>query len=181
MADGQALMWAAEGPAPSALEVRPLPARARQVLAALGASPRLVVHLRLVHDVACHLLERLERDWPALTVNAEVVRLGAALHDIGKTRHPEELVAPGSAHETVGAALLAMHGIPDRIARIANTHGSWDRPDATIEDLLVSLADRCGRAAGNRSSRTCSSMAWRRRLRRRAGRRSPGSTSSFRI
>ncbi|MFJ7210305.1 hypothetical protein [Amycolatopsis sp. NPDC098790] len=41
-----------------------------------------------------------------------------------------------------GHALLRSHGVPERLARFAGTHGSWSAPDATAEDLLVSLADK---------------------------------------
>jgi hypothetical protein len=52
------------------------------------------------------------------------------------------LSGPGSLHEAAGYALLLEQGVEEASARFARTHGSWDAPDATLEDLLVSLADK---------------------------------------
>jgi HD superfamily phosphodiesterase len=67
-----------------------------------GASPRLAAHLRAVYDVACQMIERLHARWPELDFDADAVRFGAATHDIGKAKHPDELSGPGSAHEPDG-------------------------------------------------------------------------------
>lgn len=67
---------------------------------------------------------------------------GAATHDIGKSLHPGELSGPGSTHETAGRDLLLRHGIDDALARFAATHASWTDTNITLEDLLVSLADK---------------------------------------
>ncbi|MEV4149134.1 HD domain-containing protein [Amycolatopsis sp. NPDC049691] len=117
----------------------PLPPRARELLETLDAPPRLGAHLRVVHDVAVALTA-----WAAdrVAFDAGAVLFGAATHDIGKVRHPEELSGPGSAHGPAGYALLLSHGVPEGLARFAGTHGSWSAPDATVEDLLVSLADK---------------------------------------
>jgi hypothetical protein len=104
----------------------PLPPRARELLESLGAPPRLGAHLRLVHDVAVTLT-----GW-----------VRAATHDIGKILHPAELSGPGSLHEAAGYSLLLSQGIEEASARFARTHGSWDAADVTLEDLLVSLADK---------------------------------------
>lgn len=117
----------------------PLPSRARELLETLGAPPRLAAHLRVVHDVAVALT-----GWAADRVpfDAEAVLFGAATHDVGKVLHPAELSGPGSAHEPAGHALLLAHGVPERLARFAGTHGSWTAAAVTVEDLLVSLADK---------------------------------------
>ncbi|MFG1642271.1 HD domain-containing protein [Amycolatopsis sp. NPDC049252] len=121
----------------------PLPPRARALLESLGAPPRLAAHLRAVHDVAVTLTgwagSRAEFDRPA-------VLFGAATHDIGKIRHPEELSGPGSAHERAGYELLLSQGVEEASARFARTHGSWGADDVTLEDLLVSLADKVWKA-----------------------------------
>jgi hypothetical protein len=124
------------------LPLRELPLEAARLLEVLQAPPRLAAHLRLVHDVAAALtgqLERLHRDLP---FDRTAVLFGAATHDIGKTVHPVELTGPGSAHEPAGRALLLAHDVPDRLARFAGTHGTWTAPDRTIDDLLVTLADK---------------------------------------
>jgi putative nucleotidyltransferase with HDIG domain len=116
----------------------PLPDGVADLLRGLAAPPRLVAHLIVVHDVACVLTEALGG---AVAFDAEAVRYGAATHDIGKVRHPEELSKPGKRHEATGHAMLLDLGVPERLARFAGSHGSWTSPDATVEDLLVSVAD----------------------------------------
>ncbi|MET8702634.1 HD domain-containing protein [Kitasatospora sp. NPDC004723] len=118
----------------------PLPEAAAVLLAAVDAPPRLTAHLGLVHEVAGTIL-----DWCAgygVPVDREAVLFGAATHDIGKAVHREELSVPGSLHERAGYELLLAHGVPQRLARFAGTHGGWGEPGTTVEDLLVSLADK---------------------------------------
>ena len=82
------------------------------------------------------------RGFPALRCDREAVLFGAASHDIGKVVHPQELSGPGHAHELAGYELLRRHGVDERLARFARTHADWTAPEATVEDLLVSLADK---------------------------------------
>lgn len=126
----------------SAPVLRPLPEEVAALLAEVGAPPRLVAHLRAVHDVAARLLDRVGRHDPAPPVDRWAVLFGAATHDIGKTLHPDELSGPGSRHEEAGRDLLLAHGVSPGLARFAATHASWGSPDAGLEDLLVSLADK---------------------------------------
>jgi hypothetical protein len=121
----------------------PLPAEAVVLVEAAGAPPRLLAHLRLVHDVAARI-----STWTGdrLPFDSDAVLFGAATHDIGKVVHPEELEAPGTRHEAAGRELLLRQGVdPDR-ARFAGTHGSWTAPGIRTEDLLVSLADKIWKA-----------------------------------
>ncbi|MEV8095806.1 HD domain-containing protein [Kitasatospora sp. NPDC085879] len=122
--------------------LRPLPAEAAELLAALGAPPRLVAHLRAVHEVAGQLVDWLAARCPGLELDREAVLFGAATHDIGKVRHPAELSGPGSEHEAAGQELLLAHGVSERLARFAAGHADWEAPGTRIEDLLVSLADK---------------------------------------
>jgi putative nucleotidyltransferase with HDIG domain len=101
------------------LQLEPLPSDVDKLLQQLGAPPRLVAHLTLVHDVSCLLAAQLDATWPALSYDRTAVQLGAALHDIGKTVHPEELIQPGHAHEAAGEALLREHGFSAALARFA--------------------------------------------------------------
>ena len=79
---------------------------------------------------------------PALGYDRTAVRMGAAIHDIGKTVHPEELTQPGHAHELVGEALLRTQDYPDALARFARMHHQWaEDPAPQPEDLLVAIAD----------------------------------------
>jgi hypothetical protein len=106
-----------------------------------GASPRLVAHLTLVHDVALRLVNSIVRRWHP-TLDAELVSFGAASHDIGKAVCVDELSEPGSRHESVGRDLMLDAGISPSRARFGKTHATWDADEMTLEDLLVSLADQ---------------------------------------
>lgn len=125
--------------------LRPLPSTAETLLEELQAPPRLVAHLRAVHDVACQLADWVRRHHPEVELDREAVLVGAAVHDIGKVRHPDELSGPGSAHEPAGYELLRDRGVEERLARFARTHASWTA-DIALEDLLVSLADKVWKA-----------------------------------
>ena len=48
------------------------------------------------------LVEGLHRTFPSLAFDADAVLFGAAVHDFGKVRHPNELTGPGSRHEQDG-------------------------------------------------------------------------------
>jgi hypothetical protein len=93
----------------------------------------LVAHLILVHDVAAQLIDVIQGQWTSLAIDSPAVLLGAALHDIGKVLHADELTGPGQQHEQDGPRLLVDWGIAPQLARFAQNHGSW-RP-ATDLDL----------------------------------------------
>ncbi|MFD8598056.1 HD domain-containing protein [Kitasatospora sp. NPDC059646] len=124
-----------------ALRLCPLPDEVTLLLRELAAPPRLVAHLRLVHDTAARLTDGVAAYCPALEFDRAAVLFGAATHDIGKTVHRAELSGPGSAHEPAGRELLLAAGVAPRLARFAAGHGSWG-PGTGVEDLLVSLADK---------------------------------------
>nr|WP_237418257.1 HD domain-containing protein [Actinomadura rayongensis] len=109
---------------------------------AVNSPPRLAAHLRLVHDAARRIADWLQQRHPRLSFDRRAVLFGAATHDIGKALHPAELSGPGSTHEPAGRDLLLQHGFDSDLARFAATHASWDQPGITLEDLLVSLADK---------------------------------------
>ena len=122
--------------------LRPLPVSATELLLRLDCPPRLAIHLRIVHHVATEVADWMHENYPTLTFDREAVLFGAATHDIGKTVHVSELTVPGKAHEEAGPALLAGLGVRADLARFAGTHSSWSAPGITIEDLMVSLADK---------------------------------------
>ncbi|MEV4426407.1 HD domain-containing protein [Streptomyces sp. R-07] len=122
--------------------LHPLPQAVADLLRTLDAPPRLAAHLRAVHDVARRLVTWAEDRYPGLAVDREAVLFGAATHDIGKVVHPTELSGPGSLHEQAGEELLTAHGFAPELARFAATHATWTNPGATLEDLLVSTADK---------------------------------------
>ncbi|MEV6924257.1 HD domain-containing protein [Dactylosporangium sp. NPDC051485] len=120
--------------------LRPLPDVVAVLLRDVDAPPRLGAHLRAVHDVAVEIV-----DGPVLAgvgVDREAVLFGAATHDIGKVRFPGELTGPGAQHEPAGEQLLVRLGVEGRLARFAALHGRWDRDGVTLEELLVTLADK---------------------------------------
>ena len=131
---------------PHSSTLRPLPADVGELLVAVRAPARLAAHLRAVHDVAWQLTEQLEAGFPTLVFDREAVLYGAATHDIGKVEHRNELTGPGHQHEPAGYRLLVAYGVPARLARFARTHASWTGPDTTIDDHLVSLADKIWKA-----------------------------------
>lgn len=124
--------------------MRDLPHEARRLLTTLNAPPRLVAHLTLVHDAASEILEHLQGRWPDFSVDRDAVLFGAATNDIGKVRHPDELVQDGRLHEQDGPALLQRLGVTAERSRFARTHGTrMNEPSVTAEDLIVALADEC--------------------------------------
>ena len=131
----------------SCLKFRELPELAVQLCAKAGAPPRLVTHLMIVHDVAASICKSFDSQFPNLAYHGDTVRMGAALHDIGKAFHPEELSGSGNLHETTGERFLLAAGAPIPVARIARTHGQWrEGAQPHLEDLLVALADKAWRA-----------------------------------
>lgn len=122
--------------------LRPLPDAVAGLLRELSAPPRLAAHLRLVHDVAYELADGLGEFFPALAFDREAVLFGAATHDIGKVVHTAELTGPGSAHEPAGRELLLAHGFTPARARFAATHASWSAAGVSVEEVLVSVADK---------------------------------------
>ncbi|MFQ3556981.1 HD domain-containing protein [Streptomyces gramineus] len=127
---------------PGEPRLRPLPSAVSELLRSLGAPPRPAAHLRAVHDVAVDLVDWVRDRRPELAVDRDGVLFGAATHDVGRILHPEELTGPGSAHEDAGRDLLLSHGFAPARARSAATHADWGSPAVTVEDLLVSTADK---------------------------------------
>ncbi|MGW0803620.1 hypothetical protein [Nonomuraea sp. NPDC002799] len=130
---------------PAEPPLRPLPDQVTELLKALNCPPRLAAHLRLVHDVAWQITDWVQQRHPRLHFDRHAVLFDAATHDIGKSLHVSELSGPGSSHESVGRDLLIRHGFDDAHARFAATHASWGDSGITLEDLLVSLADKVGK------------------------------------
>lgn len=123
---------------------RSLPSDVISLLSRVSASPRLIAHLILVHDVASRLVEQITHTFPDVQFDKDAVLYGAATHDLGKAIHVEELVQAGKAHEQRGLDLLQEMGVSAERARFAFTHGNWEAlENVGLEDLLVALADNC--------------------------------------
>ncbi len=132
------------------MQLRDLPADARQLLATLKAPSRLIAHLVLVHDAAAEILDALQKHWSDLKSNSDAVLFGAATHDIGKVLHLNELTGPGNQHEANGPGLLQQYGVSPERSRFARTHGTWSHePNLVFEDYLVALADHVWKGSRN--------------------------------
>mgnify|MGYP002637651384 FL=1 len=59
-----------------------------------------------------------------------------------KTEIRTELYESGKKHEIVGKQILIKNGFSEEESRFAFTHGNWQEENLTLEDLLVSLADK---------------------------------------
>ena len=119
------------------------PADRHEALALLrevGAPPRLIRHAELVGEAADLLLTGLKHF--RVQIDEDYVRVGVALHDVGKALHPSELSGPGSNHEPDGERLLLSHGVTPDVARVCRSHAQWDTAAETIEELLIALSDK---------------------------------------
>jgi putative nucleotidyltransferase with HDIG domain len=106
----------------------------------LGATPRLVHHGQTVGGAADAVMDRLQ----SLGVNcdAQLIEMGAMLHDAGKIQYPQELSQPGTLHEQAGEALLLSHGVQPEVARFCISHAQWNLPGVSLEERVVALADK---------------------------------------
>jgi putative nucleotidyltransferase with HDIG domain len=134
--------------------VPPLPPGVTRLLDQENAPPRLIAHLALVHAAAGRLVASLLGAWPNLAFDPDVALLGAAVHDIGKTRVPAELEAPGDEHEAVGVELLTARGYPAEVAEIARLHGHPDLLQP-IESLIAAVADSAWKGGRWRTAEDC--------------------------
>jgi AraC-like DNA-binding protein len=117
-----------------------LPQDAYELLIALGAPKRLMIHLQLVGEAAEELLEQVRA--LGVGIDDDVVRLGAAVHDAGKIIHPNELDGDGSEHEEAGEKLFLGAGVRPAIARYCISHSRYDAMELSLEELLVALSDK---------------------------------------
>jgi len=113
---------------------------AYRLLAELGAPPRLLLHVQLVGEAADRLIE--EYSALGLKIDAQLIRIGVALHDVGKIDHPTELDGPGAMHEAAGEALLLSRGLQPEIARCCVTHAKWQGEEVSFEERSIALADK---------------------------------------
>lgn len=112
---------------------------ARALLVDLGAPEKLITHGLFVLEAADELLTQMRAR--GVMLDEGLVRMGAMLHDAGKTVHPNELVGRGARHEEAGRALLLECGLDPAIARCCVSHAQWPTMTCSLEELLVALAD----------------------------------------
>jgi hypothetical protein len=112
---------------------------AYQFLEDLGASPHLIVHVKLVGEAAELIIAELDR--LAIDIDKDFIRLGVVFHDAGKILHPAELSTKGNRHEADGESLLIQHNVDPTLARCCRSHAKWQQMDCSLEELWVALAD----------------------------------------
>jgi len=106
----------------------------------LGASPKLLLHVKLVGEAAEILIDELSQ--LKVFFDADFVRYGVAIHDAGKIIHHNELSEKGSLHETEGEQLLIENGVDAKLARCCQSHGKWETFDCSFEEYLIALSDK---------------------------------------
>lgn len=116
------------------------PDEAVALLQALGAPPHLLRHVALVGEAAEQLLLALRAH--GISVDETFVRVGVALHDVGKIQHPAEMTAPGSQHEPTGEQMLLAAGASPEVARVCLSHARWSQMPVSLEERVVALADK---------------------------------------
>jgi hypothetical protein len=112
---------------------------AYEFLQELGASPKLLLHVKLVGEAAELLIAKLHE--LSVPFDDAFVRLGVAFHDSGKILHPQELLFKGSNHEADGEMLLINNGVAPKLARCCRSHGQWQTLECSFEELCVAVAD----------------------------------------
>jgi len=128
-----------------------LPSReqALQLLHQTGCSARVVKHCDAVAELAVEIAQTCKER--GLTVNAELVEIGALLHDIGRAKtHTVH-------HAVVGAEIAKNKGLPEAVVSIIKRHvgGGIDDSEAeelgwpndiyvpqTLEEKIVAYADK---------------------------------------
>ncbi|MBX7170063.1 MAG: hypothetical protein K1X72_03825 [Pyrinomonadaceae bacterium] len=113
---------------------------AYRFLQKLGASPKLLLHLKLVGEAAEILIQTLAE--LKVPFDADFVRFGVALHDAGKVIYEKELSNKGNLHEVAGEKLLIVNGVDKNFARVCQSHGKWETMDCSFEEYLIALSDK---------------------------------------
>jgi hypothetical protein len=91
------------------------------LLQELGATKRLITHLKLVGETSESICAKLNE--LGVAFDQRIMELGVAVHDARKILVPAELDCPGNDHEPAGQELLLQNGIPPEVARCCISHG----------------------------------------------------------
>lgn len=127
----------------------PTPEEAIEILRESGCSPNVIRHCRAVAEIAVKIaLKCRERGIP---VDLELIRIGALLHDLGRSK------THSVHHPIVGAKIAEELGLPEAIIRIIKRHigGGLTAEEAaelgwpvenylpeTLEEKIVTYADK---------------------------------------
>ena len=127
----------------------PTPEEAIEILRESGCSPNVIRHCRAVAEIAVKIaLKCRERGIP---VDLELIRIGALLHDLGRSK------THSVHHPVVGAKIAEELGLPEAIIRIIKRHigGGLTAEEAaelgwpvenylpeTLEEKIVTYADK---------------------------------------
>lgn len=125
----------------------PTPQQAIRLLKSAGCDVRLIRHCLAVSNLAVKISQKfLKRN-----VDVELVRIGALLHDIGRSQTHE------ITHAYMGSDLLRDSGLPDNVIKIVERHIGAGIPSneavnlglpekdfipQTIEEKIVAYADK---------------------------------------
>ncbi|MHA1820875.1 MAG: HDIG domain-containing metalloprotein [Promethearchaeota archaeon] len=128
-------------------EIIPSKSEVLNLLKTLGLPRNIINHVLAVSRKAIKIATGIE----AVPVNLKLVRSGALLHDIGRTR------SHGLDHAILGAQIIREQGYSERLALIAERHllGGLTKEEAvelglppkdylpiSIEEKIVCLADK---------------------------------------
>jgi uncharacterized protein len=114
-----------------------------------GCSPKVIMHCKKVMQIAVQIAENCKKK--GRDVNVQLVRIGALLHDIGRSKtHSVD-------HVIVGAQIAKELGLPNSLVSIIERHpgGGISRDEArklgwpvkdylprTLEEEIVAYADK---------------------------------------
>ena len=113
---------------------------AYELLNELEAPAHLKLHVRLVGEAADLLINKCNE--LAVPLDANFIRIGVAIHDVGKIIHINEMTGIGSEHEPEGEKILLNKGVTPQIARCCLSHAQWAEMECSLEELLIALSDK---------------------------------------
>jgi len=123
--------------------------KAIEILKTVGCSPEVIRHCKAVSNLAVKIARRCKRN--GVDVDLDLVRIGALLHDIGRSR------THSVHHPIVGAEIAESLNLPEEIIKIIKRHlgGGLTSKEAselgwpsenylpeTIEEKIVTYADK---------------------------------------
>lgn len=111
------------------------------MLADASLHAQLTRHLEMVHETAILLLKEVDKYIKDDRIDPELVKLGAACHDLGKIFFPDEITGKGHKHEGTPVVMaLIDQGLNPNGAQFAWLHALRTQSD-DLNVLLVCLAD----------------------------------------